>query len=495
MKKTTGNIQLCISAFLLFLILSVSLATHCLSFDNTRIFFAGDSSTTYCRESSGGADLYQQSLFSRLQASPPPGFIIEPQQAIISRDPCGISDPDGSGYGGLKILDWNTECTDASGNGICGWFCYDCPDPECEINRSELPLGGEADWCCCGSRRACIDQSDAQYVILNLAGNDLLQLFKFYGGDVDLVVAEAKSLTNYVTSQGRTAIWLNFYPIGYGSLGGGETSCSNSLACLFATNSNAEYFYAQFIPWIESQPAAYLIDFFGYIKATYAQNPLSFINTYGYDSIHLKPGGHQIYYNYVYPRLSEIVSGSNDQDGDGVPDASDNCPQTANADQADMDNDGIGNVCDADADGDTYELPADCNDSDAAIHPGATELCGDGKDNNCDLNADCKDTACLGSPLCGTAEICNDGIDNDRDRKVDCRDTDCRNNPVCTGCVVNENPEATCNDGKDNDCDGYTDCNDADCSGNSACLCTPKGGSCTVNSDCCSNRCQRKVCR
>ena len=36
-----------------------------------------------------------------------------------------------------------------------------------------------------------------------------------------------------------------------------------------------------------------------------------------------------------------------DSDGDGVPDTQDNCPNTANADQADNDNDGQGNVCDS----------------------------------------------------------------------------------------------------------------------------------------------------
>ena len=35
-----------------------------------------------------------------------------------------------------------------------------------------------------------------------------------------------------------------------------------------------------------------------------------------------------------------------DDDGDGVLDAADNCPLTQNADQADFDRDGIGDVCD-----------------------------------------------------------------------------------------------------------------------------------------------------
>ncbi|MEM9566000.1 MAG: thrombospondin type 3 repeat-containing protein, partial [Actinomycetota bacterium] len=37
-----------------------------------------------------------------------------------------------------------------------------------------------------------------------------------------------------------------------------------------------------------------------------------------------------------------------DADGDGVPDDSDNCPADANADQADQDQDGIGDACDPD---------------------------------------------------------------------------------------------------------------------------------------------------
>lgn len=36
-----------------------------------------------------------------------------------------------------------------------------------------------------------------------------------------------------------------------------------------------------------------------------------------------------------------------DVDGDGVPDSTDNCKDVANADQVDADNDGLGDVCDA----------------------------------------------------------------------------------------------------------------------------------------------------
>lgn len=44
----------------------------------------------------------------------------------------------------------------------------------------------------------------------------------------------------------------------------------------------------------------------------------------------------------LYPLAASLP----DEDGDGVPDGSDNCPSVANPDQADTDDDGVGNACD-----------------------------------------------------------------------------------------------------------------------------------------------------
>ena len=138
--------------------------------------------------------------------------------------------------------------------------------------------------------------------------------------------------------------------------------------------------------------------------------------------------------------------GTSDLDGDGVPDATDNCPSDSNANQADGDHDGIGdvcdrcpndaqndidkdgvcgdvdncpndynpdqanlkghaydpvlkkggNVCDADADEDGFckagftqyctDQRIDCNDLDASINPGKQEIQSDGKDNDCNID-------------------------------------------------------------------------------------------------------------
>jgi hypothetical protein len=411
------------------LILSILCGTG-LALDAHKIYFASDSGSTWCRDSNSGPDLYQYSLFSLLKVSPPPSFTILPDIDIPTAGPCSTSNPDINGVGGLKILDWYTACDDSSGNGICSWSCSECgAASSCPIYRNKNMYELDVDWSCCASRRACFDQTDAQYVLLELVTNDLIQVYNFYNHDVDLVVDKAKELTSYLNNQGRTVIWLSYCPVDAGSLGGGETDCTSFFDCKYAENSNTEYFWSKFTPWLNTQQNVYFIDFFTYVKATYGADD-NFINQYGYDGIHLNPSGHQIYYDYVYDNLAQILNTTNtsttiepttttvqpttttsinDTDGDGNPDTEDNCPNmlngptlgscmpnsdkagetcTSDADcvigcstngtcsknQEDTDADGKGDVCD--------NCPTTCN-------PQQLDANGNGIGDLCDPNPEC----------------------------------------------------------------------------------------------------------
>jgi extracellular elastinolytic metalloproteinase len=93
---------------------------------------------------------------------------------------------------------------------------------------------------------------------------------------------------------------------------------------------------------------------------------------------------------------------------------------------------------------------------------------------------------CSSPPVCGDT-ICDPGED-----ECSCA-VDCGLPPSME--LVGQ----TCNDGIDNDCDQLTDCDDTlDCSTDSSCLaCTlgQNGDSCSVDADCCSNKCKNGTCR
>lgn len=74
-----------------------------------------------------------------------------------------------------------------------------------------------------------------------------------------------------------------------------------------------------------------------------------------------------------------------DSDGDGVGDNGDNCPTDSNADQLDSDNNGLGNACDADDDGDGVN---DTNDAFPLDPNETTDTDNDGVGNNADNDDD-----------------------------------------------------------------------------------------------------------
>ena len=124
-----------------------------------------------------------------------------------------------------------------------------------------------------------------------------------------------------------------------------------------------------------------------------------------------------------------------DNDGDGVPDSSDNCPNTPNVDQADFDQDGIGDVCD----NCTHTPNADQVDSD---HDGAGDAC--------DLCAADPDKVDPGQCGCGLPDT-----DADSDGTADCHD-ECPNDPnkIAPGACGCGQPDT------DSDNDGIVDCVD-----------------------------------
>ncbi len=75
-----------------------------------------------------------------------------------------------------------------------------------------------------------------------------------------------------------------------------------------------------------------------------------------------------------------------DLDQDGLVNAKDNCPDLYNPNQADMDQDSLGDTCDPDDDGD---LVFDAVDNCPAIgNPGQSDVDGDGQGNECDPDGD-----------------------------------------------------------------------------------------------------------
>ncbi|MHC4836688.1 MAG: MopE-related protein, partial [Planctomycetota bacterium] len=224
------------------------------------------------------------------------------------------------------------------------------------------------------------------------------------------------------------------------------------------------------------------------------------------------------------------VCGDDFGDGDGICQGDDNCPDIPNPDQADNDDDDVGDLCDNcpnapnldqnDADGDGL---GDACDGYFCIPDGA-ETC-DGRDNDCDGEVDegnpggfldCQTgelgecaagtTACIGGEvLCvrnedPAPEIC-DGLDNNCDGNVDdgnpggLRACDTGLSGICgpgltvcregaIACDQREFPGPEVCDGRDNNCDGNID--EGNPEGNEACN-TGQPGECAEGTTRCVN--------
>jgi hypothetical protein len=96
-------------------------------------------------------------------------------------------------------------------------------------------------------------------------------------------------------------------------------------------------------------------------------------------------------------RLAALWRNSWTLDGDGVANTSDNCPSTPNANQADLDGDGLGNACDPDLDGDGVANTSDNCPSTA--NADQADFAGDGLGDACDPDAD-NDGIANGDDLC-----------------------------------------------------------------------------------------------
>lgn len=78
------------------------------------------------------------------------------------------------------------------------------------------------------------------------------------------------------------------------------------------------------------------------------------------------------------------ADGPTDSDGDTVADTIDNCPNDSNVGQDDLDEDGVGDVCDPDADGDGLDAQQETT---AGTNPLNADTDGDGKNDGAEVAA------------------------------------------------------------------------------------------------------------
>jgi parallel beta-helix repeat protein len=158
-----------------------------------------------------------------------------------------------------------------------------------------------------------------------------------------------------------------------------------------------------------------------------------------------------------------------DTDGDGVPNADDNCPDLQNPEQTDTDLDAQGDACDTDDDNDGVADAGD--DCPFVFDPGQVDLDGDGLGDPCDEDLDGDGDSNSSDNCPAVPNPYQD--DTDADLLGDACDEDDENDGICD----TDQPGTTCIAGPDNcatvpnssqadlDADGIGDACDADLDG------------------------------
>jgi hypothetical protein len=220
-----------------------------------------------------------------------------------------------------------------------------------------------------------------------------------------------------------------------------------------------------------------------------------------------------------------------DRDGDGIPDAVDNCPDLANPQQgpcalldagppdapdrpadalADRTPEAAADLPQCDVDGDGHLAMscggADCDDQNPLIHPKRDEgppgdaTCGDGLDNDCDGSADLLDTecrSCTSDGDCDDQSVCT----NDSCGNGVCKSSPANNGAACddgNACTTGSSCQGgTCTGGTAVTCPTAAACKTASCDPTKGCVTTSKndgtgcddGLFCTVNDACKAGSC------